>query len=220
MSSSPASSPASAIDKILVEQIATQGELTKCDDMIPVKYNGRPGENLSFLNRKGGDYRWHGKERDKKTGQWVKYPGHPVFVRNDGRAVIPNMPENIAILESFEPQKTFERVPAADGHKQVRGPDHPPLYERIKGAGLSVSLADLSEADQEALAERMLRLMDKNTAPKQPAPELTPKAQLQNEIQSMLSEHAALKAAENPDGKAISDLEGKIKAAEAQLKKL
>ncbi len=207
----------SAIDKILVEQIATQGELKKCDDMIPVKYNGRPGETMAFLDRKGGDYRWWGKERDGKTGQWHKFPGHPVFVRDDGRAVVPNLPENIAILEAMEPQKTFIRVPTSTGHEQVRGPDHPPLYERIKGSGLSVSLADLSEADQEALAERILKMMDKKTAP---APELTPKAQLQEQVNSMLSEHASLKAAENPDADAISKLESKIKAAEAQLKKL
>lgn len=210
---------ASAIDKLLVDQIATQGELKKCDDMIPVRYNGRPGENLGFLNRKGGDYRWWGKERDAKTGQWHKFPGYPVFVRPDGRAVVPNLPENVEILEAMKPQPTFTRVPTKDGHEQKRGLDHPPLYERIKGSGMSVSLSDLSEADQEALAERMLKMLDKKTAPVQ-QPELTPKAQLQSDIQSMLSELAGLKAAQEPDAKAISDLEGKIKAAEAQLKKL
>lgn len=209
----------SAIDKILVEQIATKGELKKCDDMIPVRYNGRPGENMAFLNRKGGDYRWHGKERDEKTGKWNEYEGHPVFIRDDGRAVVPNLPENVAILDAFKPQPTFKRIPTANGHEQVRGPDYPPLYERIKGAGLSVSLADLSEADQEALAERVLKMMDKNTAPKQVV-ELTPKAQVQANIQSMVSELSALTAAESPDTKAIADLESKIKAAEAQLKKL
>lgn len=224
-------------DRLLVASIATPNELEKCDDLIPVRYNGKPGEPVTpdQLYARGADYRWFGK-RKTSSGAWETFPAYPVQVKPDGRAAVPNCPENIAILESFKPQRHMIRIETTHGHKNVpTGQPHPPLYERIRSGFGGISMDGLSEADREDIAKRMLKMLDKDTAPSvasvdAPPADAAARVSAQNRVDALRTElNAALvlkdeesvsESIRKDAAKNVGKLTKELEKAEAELKNL
>lgn len=143
-------------------QVATAAEAALNPDMLLVRYNGHPGEDISDfqLENRGADLQWYGRIK----GSSQPGPGYPVKVRAGGWCAIPNLPENLEILENMKGQKWSVREQTPNGPIE-RTIKHPPLYERVEDEVQQVSPEALMAAFAGLSAEAKARLLGDLTAP-------------------------------------------------------
>ncbi len=173
----------SSLNKVLVSRIATKGELRICDDMIPCRYNGNDGELMSdaALAARSPDYRFNGKKRSGEG--WETVGAWPVYIKSGGECVIPNTPENVAMLGGFKERIKYEIEFTDTGHTQKPVGKLPPLYIRldVNAESDTPSLQEMSTAEVQKLAASLLTELQKRDK----TPTVTPSAGPNDDIASM-----------------------------------
>ncbi len=150
-----------SLTQVLVRQIATPSELALGVSFIPCRYNGHRGLDLGQINRVGPDYRFFGPIKVASNPDVFKQDyGYPVYFKSiDGmvKCVVPNNPENVALLEALSlsrPHKTTVKngVTVTEIDKAA-----PPLYERLDTSEGNVDLGDMSREEKLSLAAMLMR---------------------------------------------------------------
>lgn len=156
----------SSLNKVLVARIATKGELKVCDDMIPCRYNGNQGEDMSDagIAARGPDYRWNGKKKSAEKDGYDTIASWPVYIKHGGECVIPNTPENLKTLASFEERDEYILDYTPSGHTWTKtGKKLPPLYVRldVPADSNSPELTQMSDAELGLTAQSILAELQK-----------------------------------------------------------
>jgi hypothetical protein len=211
------------LKEVLVSKLATKGELAVGCGFIPCQYNGGDiPSSYPDVTSVSGDHRFFGPTGNAENGwDMRKLDAWPVIRRETSpgsfQCLVPDFPENVAILEAMKERPEYGRVEVEGGHKWAKtGKMLPPLYTRLdQDNGSSASMGGLSDADLQDTAERILRELQARKQPAAPTPPaaVAPVEPLPLDI-SALTGDAAVDAVSS----ALDASKAKIATAEATLK--
>lgn len=152
---------------VLVNRIATQGELRVGCKFIPCRYNGEdiPHDASDSVS---GDHRFFGPVGNAEYG-WDqnRLDAWPVKRHETStgvfECVVPDFPVNVAILAAFKERPEYARKETASGHTNApTGKMLPPLYVRLDmDDGQDAEVSAMSDATLQSLTEQLLRELQK-----------------------------------------------------------